>query len=62
MQNIEVASNLAVEAALSSPNNLEENDPAWDTTQQHLDETTRRVGQLASYLASAGWLLEGWVE
>ena len=32
----------------------------WDTTEERLAESTRRIAQLTSYLVSAGWDLDGW--
>ncbi|MDY7543026.1 MULTISPECIES: helix-turn-helix transcriptional regulator [unclassified Cryobacterium] len=55
-----LASNLKVEASLNTPPDEDETVTSWDTIQQRLDDTTRRIAQLISYLGSAGWSLEGW--
>jgi transcriptional regulator with XRE-family HTH domain len=53
-----LASNVAVETALSAPGGLDDESRAWDTTQQRLDDINRRIAQLTSYLVSAGWNLD----
>jgi transcriptional regulator with XRE-family HTH domain len=57
-----LASNLEVEASLDALNGDSEMGQAWNTTAARLEEATRRIAQLSSYLTSAGWALEGWTD
>jgi len=50
-----LASNLDVERSLSSAAADSEAAQPWDTTEERLSEASRRITQLSSYLASAGW-------
>lgn len=34
----------------------------WDTTEERLDHAQRQVDQLTSYLRSAGWNLDAWID
>ena len=50
-----LASNLDVARSLSFAAGESEVTQPWDTTEERLSETDRRITQLSSYLASAGW-------
>ncbi|KFF58074.1 hypothetical protein JF66_21345 [Cryobacterium sp. MLB-32] len=55
-----LASNLDVERSLSSAAGETGATQPWDTTEERLSEANRRISQLSSYLATAGWKLDGW--
>jgi transcriptional regulator with XRE-family HTH domain len=57
-----LASNLQVETALNAAADETDAGQPWNTTQERLNDANRRINQLSSYLASAGWKLDGWVD
>ena len=46
---------------LDATPDISDGEQAGDRTKDHLKDADRRIAQLMSYLASAGWDLEGWV-
>ncbi|WBM78832.1 hypothetical protein KIV56_09415 [Cryobacterium breve] len=55
-----LVSNLQVEATLNTAAGDNDTGQPWNTTPERLNEANRRINQLSSYLASAGWKLDGW--
>lgn len=58
-----LTSNLAVEQSLKAE--ASESPSAhdvWDTTSERISDATRRIEQLSSFLVSAGWDLDDWVQ
>jgi hypothetical protein len=54
--------NLAISVELTPAAEEDTTPPVWDTTRERLIETNRRIDQLSSYLAEAGWDPAGWAD
>ncbi|TFB72110.1 hypothetical protein E3O06_10900 [Cryobacterium glaciale] len=55
-----LTANLAIERTLDAAAGEIATAQEWDTTEERLAESSRRIAQLTSYLTSAGWDLDGW--
>jgi transcriptional regulator with XRE-family HTH domain len=57
-----LTTNLEIERTLDAQAGEIATAQEWDTTEERLAESARRIAQLTSYLASAGWDLDGWMD
>lgn len=57
-----LTTNLEIERTLDAQAGEIATAQEWDTTEERLAESTRRIAQLTTYLTSAGWDLDGWTD